>query len=146
MEQIALRETPFHRGRCTNEEIHRELPGHLASNLERQIDLIPGRHDDQEVNVAVGMRSAVGVRAEQDDLVWLEVLGDLACETSDDAHGNIRPTIPAGRTAVGTGSATVGRSPGLGFHALIVANSIICRGFKDSATGRSQPGLIGRLF
>jgi hypothetical protein len=63
------------------------------------------------------------VGAEQNDLVRPEVLGDLACETADDAHGNIGTAMPAGGSTIGSspglGSA-VWKSPAFGFHALIV--------------------------
>jgi hypothetical protein len=113
VEQVALREAPFHRRWGTDEEIHRELSGYQASNLHRLIQLIPRRHNDQDVDVAVRVGRAISVRAKQDDLLRLKPLGNLASKTTDHAHGDIRPSIPAGRP-------TLGHRPGIGFHALIV--------------------------
>ena len=56
----------------------------------RLVDHISGGHDHQEVDVAVRVGRAVGVRAEEDDLLRLEPLGDLARELADRAEGNSR--------------------------------------------------------
>jgi hypothetical protein len=53
------------------------------------------RHDDEEIDVAVGVRGAVGERAEQDDLVGMELLGDRTGVTPDHAQGNVRGSIMA---------------------------------------------------
>jgi hypothetical protein len=52
-------------------------------------------HDDEEIDIAVAMRRAVGERAEQDDLVGMELLGDRTGVTPDDAQGNVRGSIMA---------------------------------------------------
>jgi hypothetical protein len=59
-------------------------------NLHRFIDLIPGRHDDHDVHVALRVRRAVGVGAKQDDLLRPEALGDLPRVPADRAHWDIR--------------------------------------------------------
>jgi len=66
-------------------------------NLERLVELVAGRHDDEDVHVAVFMRRAVSIGAEQDDLVGPEALGHLAREAADHVHRDIRPEIPARR-------------------------------------------------
>ena len=57
--------------------------------LEGQVDadgLIDGiarRHDDQEIDITLRVRPAVGVGAEQDDLVGVEPFGNLANKAPD---------------------------------------------------------------
>ena len=73
-----LFQPPLHISRLENDQIHRELCGHLAADLERLIELVARRHDDQDIHVAVGVRRAVGERAEEDDPVRPEALRDGA--------------------------------------------------------------------
>jgi hypothetical protein len=51
------------------------------------LNLIARRHDHQQINVAIGRRIAVGVRAEKDDFVRMELPGDLPREPTDRGHG-----------------------------------------------------------
>ena len=60
------------------------------------LQLTPRRHDYQHVHITVFIWNAVGVRAEKDDFVRFESLGNLARETPDDAQGYIRPAIVLG--------------------------------------------------
>jgi hypothetical protein len=55
--------------------------------------LVGSRHDDEKIDVAVGVRSAVGERTEQDDLVGMELLGDRTGVPPNDAQGNVRGGI-----------------------------------------------------
>src|SRR2546421_12964754 len=59
------------------QQIDRERRIRFAEDLEclRQRPAAVG-HDDDEVYVGIAMRSAVGARAEQDDLVRMEMLDD----------------------------------------------------------------------
>ncbi len=57
--------------------------------------LVPGRHDDKQVHVAVLMRRAVGVGAEQDDLIGMKLLGDGPGIAADHPHRDVRPPIDA---------------------------------------------------
>jgi hypothetical protein len=130
---------PFHISRFENDQIHRETSGNITPDLERLIDLVACGHYDQDVDIAIGVGNPVGVGAEQNDLVRLEVLGDLACETADDAHGNIGAAIPAGGPTIGSspglGSA-VWKSPAFGFHALIVPGAQAgCYAFTGMLSG-----------
>jgi hypothetical protein len=43
------------------------------------------------------VRSAVGVRTEQDDLLWPEALGHLTGEPPNNGPGNVGAAIAAGR-------------------------------------------------
>ena len=47
------------------------------------IDHIVGRHDDEQIDIALVVRRAVGIGAEEDDLLRMEALGDLAREAPD---------------------------------------------------------------
>ena len=51
----------------------------------------------KDIHVAVGVRPAVGVRAEEDDLLRLEPLGHFAGKAADDARGYVRTAIPPHR-------------------------------------------------
>ena len=63
-------------------------------NLERLIQLIPRRHDDQDVHVAVGVRLPVGMGAEQDDFMRMKSFGDLMRKTPNQPHRNLGATVP----------------------------------------------------
>ena len=104
MEYVAFRETPFHTGWGADDKVHREPRGNRAAYFEGLIDLVPCRHDDQDVYVAAGMRRAVSVGAEQDDLVGVETLRHLAREAADQAHGDVGAFIPAFRLRFGLAS------------------------------------------
>ncbi len=58
------------------------------------IQLVLCRHNHKNIDVAVGVRPSIGVRAKQNDLVRLELLGDITRKLADDPHGHIRPAIP----------------------------------------------------
>jgi len=64
-------------------------------DLEGHIQLVPRLHYHQDVHIAVFVRRAVGMRAEQDDLLGLKSLGNLARETADHAHRDVSATVPA---------------------------------------------------
>src|ERR1043165_4746390 len=68
------------------------LPGSADHNLRRKwrlkrginavspVERITSWHDNEDVHIAPLMRPAIGVRAEEDDLVGMEALNDLADE------------------------------------------------------------------
>jgi hypothetical protein len=60
---------------------------HRQANPHSLVDLIGGRHDDQQVHIAFGIRLAIGIGAEEDDLVRLKPFGDLASQA---ANGSLR--------------------------------------------------------
>src|SRR5437588_262335 len=94
-ERLALFQTPLYISRLQNNQVHRELCGDFATDLERLVKLVPCRHDDKEVHIAVGVRRSVSMRTEQNNAVGLEALRDTARVTAYDAHGNIASAIPA---------------------------------------------------
>src|SRR5262245_55656246 len=61
-----------------NQEIHREGRLDRQANPYSLVDLIPRRHHYEDIDVAVGVRLAVGVGAEEDDLLGAESLGYVA--------------------------------------------------------------------
>ena len=97
MEKFPLFQSPLDLTWLPDEKIHWERRPQRQADLERLVELVACRHDDEDIDVAVGMRGSVGIRSEQDNLVRLELLRDLPGEPADDAQGNIRPGIPTGR-------------------------------------------------
>jgi len=63
-------------------------------DLESLIELITGRHHDENIHIAIGVRPTVGVGSEQDDLVRLEPFRHLACEAADHPQGNVGAPVP----------------------------------------------------
>jgi hypothetical protein len=59
------------------------------------IELIATSHHDEDIDIAIGVRLAVGVRAEEDDLFGVEKLGDFACEAMDGRLRHLRAAVPA---------------------------------------------------
>src|SRR2546423_1118931 len=66
------------------QQIDRERRIRFAENFQslRQLPAAVG-HDDDEVDVGVPLRPSVRARAEQDDLVWLEVPDDAVGHFED---------------------------------------------------------------
>ena len=100
MERISLTQPPRQVVRRADDKIKRERRIEGVVDAARLIDLVAGRHDDEDVHVAVGVRRAISIGAEEDDLVGLESLGDLAGEAADDVHRNVRPAKPGRRWSV----------------------------------------------
>ena len=96
MEQVAIFEPPIDAFWRADQEIHWEGCWNFAPYLECLIQFVPGRHDDEDVHVAVGVRRTVGIGAKEDDFLGLETLGNLARESANQAHGNVGPAIPPG--------------------------------------------------
>jgi hypothetical protein len=59
------------------------------------IVLIPGGHDYEEIDVALGMGPAIGMGSEQDDLVGMEVLGDSPRVPTDQLLWDALPQVHA---------------------------------------------------
>jgi hypothetical protein len=88
MEGFTLVQPPLQIFRAANQEVHRKRHLNFPPNLRRLVMLIPRRHDHQDIHIAVGVRCAVCMRAEQDDHFRLEPLGDLASKPANLGHGN----------------------------------------------------------
>ena len=81
--------------RSSNENVQRKRSVDGDADLDCLIELIAARHDDEDVDVAVGSRRAIRVRTEQNDFLRLKPLGHLPREASNGRLGNLRPAIPA---------------------------------------------------
>jgi len=103
--RLALFQPPLHMLRLEYQQIHGEVRRDLAADLECLIKFVPGRHDHQDVHVAVGVRRPVSIGAEENDLVGLEAIGDLSSEPANHAHRNLRAAIIAGRRRLRRGAA-----------------------------------------
>ena len=95
MKRLALFQSPGEIVWGSHEQIHCEGPRNLEANPHRLIVLIPAWHHDEDIDIAVGVRRAVGVGAEQNDFVRLVSLGDFAGELANRAHGHVGATVIA---------------------------------------------------
>src|SRR4051812_11358177 len=59
------------------------------------VEFVPGRHDHHQIDVAVLVGGAPGPRAEQDDLLGMEPLGDLPRVPADHPHRDVGPPVVA---------------------------------------------------
>jgi hypothetical protein len=64
-----------------------------AGNPDCLFDHVSGRHDHQEVDIALGVRPAIGVGAEEDDLLRMEPLGNPPGEAADRRKRDVRRRI-----------------------------------------------------
>ena len=64
-------------------------------NLECLDKLVARRHNDEDVYIAIRVWCPIGVRAEEDDLVGMELLRDPACKTLDHSQRNVRTPVVA---------------------------------------------------
>ncbi len=103
-EPVAFLKAPSEPLRSADNDIQRKGSFHGQADPDGLIEFVAGGHDNQDVHVAVGVGRAVGIGAEQDDLVRLEALGDLAREAADQARGNVGPTTPADGRGLGCGA------------------------------------------
>jgi hypothetical protein len=93
---LALFEPPLQVVGLADDDVEwkRRIDGEADS--DRLVELVSARHDHQDIHIAVLVWRAVGIGPEQDDLVGLKALGDLASELPDQPHWDIGPTIPSG--------------------------------------------------
>jgi hypothetical protein len=98
-ERFAFGETPLHAVRCSDDDVQRKRRIAFELDFYCLIELISRRHDHEDVDVTVGVRSAISMRAEQDDLVGLKAFGDLTGKSTNQAHGNVRSAVPAGQAS-----------------------------------------------
>jgi hypothetical protein len=78
-----------------NDQVHRKVRWNREANLERLVELIARRHHHQDVDVAIGVRGAVGMGAEQNDLVRTKLVCNSTGEAPDDRRGHVSAVIPA---------------------------------------------------
>jgi hypothetical protein len=65
-------------------------PVQCQADTDFLIDDIVRRHDDQQIDVALRVRLAVGIGAEQDDLVRVESFGNLPGKAPDRRQRDVR--------------------------------------------------------
>jgi len=65
-------------GRSYN-QIERKRSIQFDVDLRCFAEFAPRRQDNQQIDIAIRVRFSVSIRPKQDDLVRLEVLGDLTC-------------------------------------------------------------------
>jgi hypothetical protein len=97
MEEFPFLQSPLDLTGLTDEKVHGERRPNRQADLERLIELVAGRHDDEDVDVAIGVWDPVGIRPEEDNFVRPKALRDLPGEPADDTQGNIRAGIPTSR-------------------------------------------------
>ncbi len=61
----------------------RKQPLERSADTDGLSDHVVGRHDDQQIDIAFVVRPAVGIGAEQDDLVRMKPLGNLPGKAAD---------------------------------------------------------------
>lgn len=115
VERFTFLKPPFQVLRRADEEVHREGSGKFPADLHGLIVLISRRHDDEQIHVAVLVRLAVGVRAEQDDLVRMEAFRDLTRVATDDRHRDVGRAVATDNLGL--------RFAGFLAHALILPRS-----------------------
>lgn len=91
--RIAFLEPPLHRLGRPDVDIQRKRRVNRQADAHRLIKFIPGRHDDENIHIAVGMRLAIGMGTEKDDLLRLKPFRDLPGELPNDAHRHVGPAI-----------------------------------------------------
>jgi hypothetical protein len=70
-----------------NDQIERKGPLECSINPDGLVDHVVGWHDDQQIDVALDVRRAVSVGAEQEDLLRPEALGDRRAKRRIAARG-----------------------------------------------------------
>ncbi len=93
--RLAIGQSPTHFGGGANDDIDRERRHRRQVYFDGHVRRVPRRHDDKNIDITVFARRAVGVGAEEDNLVRPEALCDDAGEFANLAHRNIGPAVPA---------------------------------------------------
>jgi hypothetical protein len=100
-EPVAFLQAPLHVFGCANHDVNGKRRIKRFLDSEGLIDLVARGHDNQKIYIAVAIRLAVSVRAEKDDPVRLEVLGNALCEATDDGPANKSETVADAAPALG---------------------------------------------
>ena len=93
-EPISFLQPPTKILRSPHKNVQRKRTVHGAGNPARFADLIPSRHYDEQIDIAVPVRFSVSIRSEQDDFVGLEFVGNFTDQFLDGRNRNA-PTCPA---------------------------------------------------
>lgn len=81
----------------SHDEVHRKRSGKPPANPHGLIVLVACVHHHEQIDVAVGGWRSVGVRAKQDDLIGIELLGDFSRVAADRVQSHIGPPQRAER-------------------------------------------------
>jgi hypothetical protein len=76
-----------------------QIEGRIDSDADAccLIELIASRHDNQNVNIAVGVRSSIREGTEQYDPIRVELINNVASKPANDPHAHVRSAIQAPR-------------------------------------------------
>lgn len=95
MEGIPFGNSPLQLVGRTNKDIEREGGQECRMDLMRLVELVFGRHDDEDIHIAVSVRRSVRVRSKQDDFLRMKSLSNLAGEPLDNRSWDVCSSIPA---------------------------------------------------
>src|SRR5207248_1093545 len=90
---IVLPQSTLDLFRGAHDQVQRESPLERPKDTNGLRVTVAGRHNHQQIDVALVVRRPVGIRAEEDDLLRLEALGDLAREAPDGRERNVRRLV-----------------------------------------------------
>jgi hypothetical protein len=86
---------PLHLVRRPHDKVQRKRRVNGQLDARRHSELAARRQDDEDVHVAVVVRSAISVGAEKDDLLGMERRRHVAREAADYPHRDVLAAIPA---------------------------------------------------
>jgi len=75
--------------------VDRKVAGERAINFPSLSELVARRHDHEDVHVATSVRSPIGVGAEENDLLRLKAIRDLARVPPNHCYRHIGAGVPA---------------------------------------------------
>jgi hypothetical protein len=78
---------------CPDNEVERERPFEGLANSNRLIGDVGRRHDHKQINVALAVRPAVRIRAEKDNSLGMELVGDLPGKAPDGGQRHVRRRV-----------------------------------------------------
>jgi len=78
------------------DEVERKGGIERAVDSQRLVYLVPCRHDNKDIHIAIGVRVTVCMGSEQDYHVRPKELGELPGESANQPHRDICAAIPAG--------------------------------------------------
>src|SRR5262249_34482078 len=131
-EPIALLQTLLDLVGCSDMDVERERTLECQIDADRLINGITGWHDDQQIDVALGVRLAIGVGAKQNDFVGMEVFGNFANKAPNRREGDVRRSI-----AVWLDVACWGRSF-VGHSAIVIVRCLQCSRLTKISCNRSD--------
>jgi hypothetical protein len=92
--RFPFRQTGFKTRWSAYDQVEWKGWGASQSNLHRLVDLISRWHDNQQIDVAIGMGRAASIRAEKNDPLRTELLGYCSRKLADHAKRDARSAMP----------------------------------------------------